>query len=239
MKLTFDPAYLTRPETEQPELLPGECETFDEAQRVFKKITSEYRVALLIDHSQSECILEEDDLHVSKTGGMPLFPKDMTWPLCERCGEELTLKYQLRKAECPALPTPEDKDMLLLFTCPEDKKCASNLGSYGYNVQIFGGGSWYVAKIKFSRVPQPARTAIHVCYSLPGYTWQMNGGSAKNDISAANHGDPVPVNFVDGHAAAPPHENELRTGPYSQVGMIYNRNVLLWPKTAAGGSTRY
>jgi hypothetical protein len=122
MAFEFNPDYLSKPESEKPELLPGECDTFDAAQRVFDKIYSEYRVALGITDDDGEYRGSDParNLHISKTGGMPLFPKAMRWPLCRCCGEEMFLKYQIRKQDAPALPTPKGNDMLLLFMCPED-----------------------------------------------------------------------------------------------------------------------
>ncbi len=119
--MNFNPDYLSKPETETPKLIAANCETFDKAQKVFGKISSEYRVALALDIDYDPEIPDNiSNTHISKAGGLPLFPKDREWPLCEMCGEEMSLKYQIRQEDAPALPSPDDKDMLLVFMCPED-----------------------------------------------------------------------------------------------------------------------
>ncbi|VAW78928.1 hypothetical protein MNBD_GAMMA12-3230 [hydrothermal vent metagenome] len=116
--MDINPDYLTKLETEVPELIQGECETFEEAKTLFATLSSEYRIALAIQVDQSMDVTK--DTNLSKIGGLALYPSDRDWPLCEQCGEEMLLAYQIRKQDAAALPTPKGKDMLLVFTCPEE-----------------------------------------------------------------------------------------------------------------------
>jgi len=116
--MDINPDYLSIPETETPELVEAECKTFEAAQKVFDKITSEYRIALVIETDKDSDA--GDETNISKAGGLPLFPIDMDWPICEKCGEKMSLRYQIRKQDAPALATPTGMDILQLFMCPEN-----------------------------------------------------------------------------------------------------------------------
>ncbi len=116
--MDINPEYLTKIETEAPELIQADCKTFDKAKTVFSKMTAEYRIALAIQVDEGTDVTS--DTTISKVGGLALYPNNLDWPICEKCGEEMLLAYQIRQQDAAALPTPKNKDMLLVFMCPEE-----------------------------------------------------------------------------------------------------------------------
>ncbi len=115
---SLDAAYQSQADALDIELIDDKDDGHHEAREAaLKHFTGESRLCCAYELGE-----QTETLACSKHGGRPLFPVELLgqWPICEYCGEEMHLKFQLRQIDIPALMCPVGKDMLQIFWCPHE-----------------------------------------------------------------------------------------------------------------------
>ncbi|MCB9649866.1 MAG: hypothetical protein H6730_25240 [Deltaproteobacteria bacterium] len=127
----IDPAYATQAAeaptraSPGPKLAPSEV---GGAMAAWIRLSAEKRVCCDLRAREAG----PDDVRHSKFGGTPLFSRAELdrWPICEECGDEMQLRYQLFLRDVPCLPCPRDADGLQVFFCPNE--CGEEEASFSH-----------------------------------------------------------------------------------------------------------
>jgi|GEM_PF-4278944 len=117
----IDEEFESRPVGPPADVRPGEDLDDDKresAMAYWRTLTAEARRCCTLEAGEPT----DDDVRATKMGGTPLWSRAELgdWPLCQECGDEMRLRYQLRKADVRGLICRPDTDMLQLFWCIND-----------------------------------------------------------------------------------------------------------------------